>query len=297
MAGPSYIATMSGSAIVNAWRHRTMTVITVLIVSLMITTLGMFLIVENVLSVMIASMEERVNLIIDLVDDAPPSDVLALRQQLLDDPRVIDVGYITPEEALERLRAHFEDEPDLLLPLISNRNPLPASLEVRSDDPNHLLSLASLLAVNPIVKEVTIPKDVLDNVIRIVQVIRFLGYTLGAGLALVALFVIGSTIRLTVYARRGEIEVLRLMGASDHFIRWPFLLEGVFFGLVGALFSSLVVGVAYLWVHELLHQLISFFPVSVDITYLLRLFLTLTLFGILIGGFGSYLSVRRFLTI
>ena len=297
MAGPSYIATMSASAIVNAWRHRTMTVITVLIVSLMITTLGMFLIVENALSVMIASMEERVNLIIDLVDDAPPSDVLALRQQLLDDPRVIDVGYITPEEALERLRPHFKDEPDLLLPLISNRNPLPASLEVRSDDPNHLLSLASLLAVNPIVKEVTIPKDVLDNVIRIVQVIRFLGYTLGAGLALVALFVIGSTIRLTVYARRGEIEVLRLMGASDHFIRWPFLLEGVFFGLVGALFSSLVVGVAYLWVHELLHQLISFFPVSVDITYLLRLFLTLTLFGILIGGFGSYLSVRRFLTI
>ena len=116
-------------------------------------------------------------------------------------------------------------------------------------------------------------------------------------MALVALFVIGSTIRLTVYARRGEIEVLRLMGASDHFIRWPFLLEGVFFGLVGALFSSLVVGVAYLWVHELLQQLISFFPVSVDITYLLRLFLTLTLFGILIGGFGSYLSVRRFLTI
>ena len=297
MAGPSYIATMSGSAIVNAWRHRTMTVITVLIVSLMITTLGMFLIVENALSVMIASMEERVNLIIDLVDDAPPSDVLALRQQLLDDPRVIDVAYITPEEALERLRPHFKDDPDLLLPLISNRNPLPASLEVRSDDPNHLLSLASLLAVNPIVKEVTIPKDVLDSVIRIVQVIRFLGYTLGAGLALVALFVIGSTIRLTVYARRGEIEVLRLMGASDHFIRWPFLLEGVFFGLVGALFSSLVVGVAYLWVHELLHQLISFFPVSVDITYLLRLFLTLTLFGILIGGFGSYLSVRRFLTI
>ncbi len=297
MAGPSYIATMSGSAIVNAWRHRTMTVITVLIVSLMITTLGMFLIVENALSVMIASMEERVNLIIDLVDDAPPSDVLALRQQLLDDPRVIDVGYITPEEALERLRPLFKDEPDLLLPLISNRNPLPASLEVRSDDPNHLLSLASLLAVNPIVKEVTIPKDVLDNVIRIVQVIRFLGYTLGAGLALVALFVIGSTIRLTVYARRGEIEVLRLMGASDHFIRWPFLLEGVFFGLVGALFSSLVVGVAYLWVHELLQQLISFFPVSVDITYLLRLLLTLTLFGIVIGGFGSYLSVRRFLTI
>lgn len=297
MAGLSYLAAMSGGAVVNAWRHRTMSVITVLIVSLMMTTLGMFLIVESALSVMIATMEERVNLIIDLVDDAPPADVLALREELLSDDRIISVGYITPEEALERLREHFKDEPELLQPLIGNRNPLPASLEVRSDDPNYLLSLSRSLATSPLVKEITLPKDVLENLIRIVQVVRIVGYTLGAGLALVALFVIGSTIRLTVYARRGEIEVLRLMGASDHFIRWPFLLEGVFFGLVGALFSSFVVGVTYIWVHELLQQLISFLPVSLDATYLIRLFLILTLFGIVIGGLGSYLSVRRFLTI
>lgn len=297
MAGLSYLGTMSGSAIVNAWRHRTMSVITVLIVSLMMTTLGMFLVVESALSVMIASMEERVNLIIDLVDDAPPSDVLALREELLADPRIISVSYITPEEALERLRETFKDEPDLQQPLIGNRNPLPASLEVRSDDPNYLLSLSRSLATSPLVKEIIIPRDVLQNLIQIVQIVRIVGYTLGVGLALVALFVIGSTIRLTVYARRGEIEVLRLMGASDHFIRWPFLLEGILFGLVGAFISSFVVVVTYIWVHGLLQQLISFLPVSLDTTYLLRLFLILTLFGIAIGGLGSYLSVRRFLTI
>ena len=297
MAGFSYLATMSANAIVNAWRHRTMTVITVVIVSLMMTTLGMFLMVENALSVMIVSMEERVNLIIDLADDAPPADVLALRQQLLDDARIISVDYITPEEALARLRTYFEDEPDLMQPLLGNRNPLPASLEVRSDDPDYLLALARQLAVSPLVHETTIPRDVVRNLTRAIEVVRFFGYTLGAGLALVTLFVIGSTIRLTVYARRGEIEVLRLMGASDHFIRWPFLLEGVFFGLVGAFVASLLVGIAYLWVNELLQQLINFLPVSVDTTYLLRLFLTLMVFGIVIGGMGSYLSVRRFLTI
>ncbi len=295
MAGLSYTATMFGSAVVNAWRHRTMTVITVLIVSLMMTTLGLFLIVENALSVMIASMEEQVNLIVYLKDDAPPSDVLALRQQLLDDPRTIAVEYVTKEEALERLRASFQNEPDLLQPLLDN--PLPASLEVRSNEAEFLQSQASILAGDPIVEDVVLPKDVVKNLIRISQVASFLGYAFGAGLALVTLFVIGSAIRLTVYARRGEIEVLRLMGASDNFIRWPFLLEGVFFGLIGALFSSIVVGIAYIWVHGLLQQLISFFPVSFDTTYLLRLFLILTLYGIAIGGLGSYLSVRRFLTI
>ena len=295
MAGLSYITTMSGSAVINAWRHRTMTVITVFIVSLMMTTLGMFLIVENALSVMIASMEEQVNLIVYLRDDAPPSDVLALQRRLRDDSRVIAVEYITKEMALERLRESFKDEPELMQPLLDNS--LPASLEVRSDDPEFLLSQAGILEAEAIVEDVQLNQDVVENLVRVAQVVRFLGYALGAGLALVALFVIGSTIRLTVYARRGEIEVLRLMGASDHFIRWPFLLEGVFFGLVGAVFSSLVVGIAYIWVHELLQQLISFLPVSFDTTYLLRLILTLTLFGIAIGGLGSYLSVRRFLTI
>ena len=295
MAGLSYTATVFGSAVVNAWRHRTMSIITVLIVSLMMTTLGMFLIVENALSVMISSMEEQVNLIVYLEDDAPPSDVLALRQQLLDDPRTTTVEYITKEEALDRLRASFREDPDLLQPLLDN--PLPASLEVRSNEAEFLQLQASFLEEDPIVEDVVLPQDVVKILLQISRVASFLGYSLGAGLVLVTLFVIGSAIRLTVYARRGEIEVLRLMGASDHFIRWPFLLEGVLFGLIGALFSSIVVGIAYIWVHGLLQQLISFFPVSFDTTYLIRLFLILTLFGIAIGGLGSYLSVRRFLTI
>ena len=295
MGALSSTATMFGSALVNAWRHRAMTVITVLIVSLMMTTLGMFLIVENALSVMIAALEEQVNLIIYLEDEAPPADVLALRQQLLDDARTISVEYVTKEKALERLRVSFQNDPEFLQPLLEN--PLPASLEVRSDEPEFLQSTASGLSDDPIVEDVVLPQDVVKNLIQISQVATFIGYSLGAGLALVTLFVIGSTIRLTVYARRGEIEVLRLMGASDHFIRWPFLLEGVFFGLMGALIASVLVGIAYIWVHELLQQLISFFPVSLDTTYLLRLFLTLTLFGIVIGALGSYLSVRRFLTI
>ena len=295
MAVLSYFATVSGSAVVNAWRHRNMSVITVIIVSLMMTTLGMFLVVENALSVMLDSVEEQVNLIIYLEDEAPPADVLALQRQLQDDARIISVEYVTKEAALERLRADLEDSQDLLQPTFGN--PLPASLEVRSEDADYLASQVAPLEGEAIVEEVVLSQDIVETLIQIIQVVRFCGYALGAGLALVTLFVIGSTIRLTVYARRGEIEVLRLMGASDHFIRWPFLLGGIFFGLVGALFSSIVVGVAYIWVHELLQQLVSFLPFSLDTGYLLRLWLILALFGIAIGGLGSYLSVRRFLTI
>ena len=295
MAALSYIATLSGSAVVNAWRHRTMTVITVLIVSLMMTTLGMFLIVENALSVMIDSMEEQVNLIIYLNDDAPPADVLALQRRLQDAPQIISAEYVTKEMALERLRASFPDQPEFLQALPGN--PLPASLDVRSDEPDYLRESVSMLAAEPIVEQVVLPQDVLETLIRASQAVRIIGYTLGTGLALVTLFVIGSTIRLTVYARRGEIEVLRLMGASDHFIRWPFLLEGILFGLLGALVASLIVGAAYISIYEVLQQLVSFLPVSLDTAYLFRLILMMTLFGIAIGALGSYLSVRRFLTI
>ena len=157
MAAFSYTATLFSSAFVNAWRHRTMTVITVLIVSLMMTTLGMFLVIENELSLMIASIGKRVNLIVYLEDDAPPSDVLALREELLADPRVNTVEYITKEEALERLRQYFKDEPDLLQPLLDN--PLQASLEVRSDDPDYLLTQVDNLAAKTIVEDVDLPQE------------------------------------------------------------------------------------------------------------------------------------------
>jgi cell division transport system permease protein len=295
MALLSYAGTMVTGAVVNAWRHRTMSVITVLIVSLMMTTLGMFLIVENELSHMVNSMGRQVNLIIYLEDEAPPQEVLDLREELLNDARVISVDYITKEEALERLREFFREEQDLLQPLLDN--PLPASLEVRSDDPDYLLTQVDYLAAKRIVEEVVLPEDLVENLLQIIQVVRFLGFALGSGLGLVTLFVIGSTIRLTVYARRGEIEVLRLMGASDHFIRLPFLLEGVLFGLSGALVSFVIVGTVYIWVHELIQQTISFSPVSLDTSYLFRLLLIMSLAGITIGGLGSFLSVRRFLTI
>ena len=156
-----------------------MTVITVLIVSLMMTTLGMFLIVENALSVMIASMEEQVNLIVYLEDEAPPADVLALRQELLDDARTISVEYVTKEQALERLRESFKNDPEFLQPLLEN--PLPASLEVRSEEPDFLQTTASRLSDDPIVEEIVLPQDVVKNLIQISRVASFIGYSLGAG--------------------------------------------------------------------------------------------------------------------
>jgi cell division transport system permease protein len=283
------------NALVNAWRHRTMTLATVLIVSLMMTTLGLFLVADNALAIMVRSMSEKVNLIIYLKDEAVPSEVLALRQELEQDPHITAVIYITKEQALERLRIQLQDKPDLLQTMLGN--PLPASLEVRGDDPDYLLGLADQLRLKPVVEDVDFHQDVVQRLITITTAVRIVSTAMIVGLAAVTLFVVGSTIRLTVHARRNEIEILRLMGASDNFIRGPFLLEGALFGLIGATVSCVVVIAAYASLRDVLHSLITFLSVPLDVGYLGRLILFLLLFGTFIGVLGSYLSVRRFLTL
>jgi cell division transport system permease protein len=283
------------NALVNTWRHRTMTLATVLIISLMMTTLGLFLVADNALAIMVRSMSEKVNLIIYLKDDALPSEVLALRQQLEQDPRITAVLYITKDQALERLRIQLQDNPDLLQTMLGN--PLPASLEVRGEDPDYLLSLVDQLRLKPVVEDVDFHQDVVQRLITITTAVRIVSTTMIVGLAAVTLFVVGSTIRLTVHARRNEIEILRLMGASDNFIRGPFLLEGALFGLVGAVVSCVVVVVAYASLRDVLHSLLTFLAMPLDVGYLGRLILFLLLFGTFIGVLGSYLSVRRFLTL
>jgi len=283
------------NALVNTWRHRTMTLATVLIISLMMTTLGLFLVADNALAIMVRSMSEKVNLIIYLKDDALPSEVLALRQQLEQDPRITAVLYITKDQALERLRIQLQDNPDLLQTMLGN--PLPASLEVRGEDPDYLLSLVDQLRLKPVVEDVDFHQDVVQRLITITTAVRIVSTTMIVGLAAVTLFVVGSTIRLTVHARRNEIEILRLMGASDNFIRGPFLLEGALFGLVGAVVSCVTVVVAYASLRDVLHSLHTFLALPLDVGYLGRLILFLLLFGTFIGVLGSYLSVRRFLTL
>ncbi len=284
-----------GSALVNFWRHRTMSLAAVFAAVVMMLMLNGFLIVVSNLNTAMGALEQKVNLIAYLDDGVSTEDGQRLAEKLRADPQVLEVTYLSKDDAMARLKSQLSDRADLL-DMVSG-NPLPASVEVRLRDPSRITAFAASLRTQPSVEEVALQQDVVDNLLRITGFARLAGLVMVAGLAGVTLFVIVNTIRLAVYSRRQEIEIMKLVGATDWFIRWPFVLEGVLYGLIGAAIALAVVEAAYLPVQRQFLALVQFLPVNLDPTLPLKLSGFTTAVGIAVGGAGSYISVRRFLDV
>ena len=287
------------AALVGLWRHRFMTGATVLTTALMLLMLNVFVVLVTHLNVALEALEHRVNVIAYIREDALTGEVLALRNALLSRPDVLEVIYVTKDEALARLREHFADRAELLAMVADN--PLPASLEIRARDPDSLKNIVSLLEtkVGPesVLEEVALQEDIVERLLSLTTATRVAGVAMTGGLAIVSLFIVINTIRIAVYSRRQEIEVMKLVGATDWFVRWPFVFEGMLYGLLASLLTLLIVVPAYDPVVENFWALLSFLPVERDPQFATKLALMTMVVGIALGAAGSYISVRQFLEV
>ncbi len=287
------------AALVGLWRHRFMTGATVLTTALMLLMLNVFVVLVTHLNVALEALEHRVNVIAYIREDAPPGKVRELQSSLQNRSDVLEVIYVTKDEALARLREHFADRAELLA-MVSD-NPLPASLEIRARNPESLENIVSLLEtkVGPeaVLEEVALQEDIVERLLSLTTATRVAGVAMTAGLAVVSLFIVINTIRIAVYSRRQEIEVMKLVGATDWFVRWPFVFEGMLYGLLASLLTLLIVVPAYDPVVENFWALLSFLPVERDPQFVTKLALMTMVVGIALGAAGSYISVRRFLDV
>jgi cell division transport system permease protein len=210
-------------------------------------------------------------------------------------PEVKEVTYISKDDALERYKEIFAESPDLYEGLSADA--LPASLEVQLNDSGNSDAVASKLEAEGTFEDLRYPQQTIE------RVNEFLGYITWAMRGATALFLVASvllifnTIRLSIFARRKEIEVMKLVGASDGFVRTPFVLEGLVQGLIGAAIAALVV----LWANSAFvswaQEQVPYFAVSSGAVNLPFVLLVLLAVGISVGVIGSYLSVRRFMKI
>ena len=287
------------AALVGLWRHRFMTGATVLTTALMLLMLNVFVVLVTHLNVALEALEHRVNVIAYIREDAPPGKVRELQSSLQNRSDVLEVIYVTKDEALARLREHFADRAELLAMVADN--PLPASLEIRARDPDSLKNIVSLLEtkVGPesVLEEVALQEDIVERLLSLTTATRVAGVAMTGGLAVVSLFIVINTIRIAVYSRRQEIEVMKLVGATDWFVRWPFVFEGMFYGLLASLLTLLIVVPAYDPVVENFWALLSFLPVERDPQFATKLALMTMVVGIALGAAGSYISVRQFLEV
>jgi cell division transport system permease protein len=211
-------------------------------------------------------------------------------------PEVNESAYVSKEEALERFRETFADQPDIAGSISSDV--LPASMEIQLKDSSDSSVVADRLRAEGFQDdEIRYPQQTVD---RLNQITGYLVWGLRGATALfflASVLLIFNTIRLSIFARRKEIEVMKLVGASDSFVRTPFLLEGLVQGLIGAIPAALLV----VWVDSLFvgwaQQSLPFLPLSSGAVNALIVLLFLLFVGALVGIAGSFFSVRRFLKV
>ncbi len=222
------------------------------------------------------------------------AQVAALKAKLEAMPEVESVAYITREMALDRFRDSMEAQGREDLTQFLESNPLYASLEVKLLDPSAIRVVGDAMREDPIVRNVINIEDLVERVLTVTNVLRTAGTVLLLVVGVIALFIIVNTIRLAVVARAEEIEIMRLVGASDAFIRWPFVFEGAFVGFLGA---ALTLAVLYAAAEPLNDFMVEFFRVlPLEVGSLTRDLVTLVMgTGVGLGILGSWLSVRTYL--
>jgi cell division transport system permease protein len=276
------------------WRNSLMSLAATATMVLMLLLLSGFWIIQTGLLAGLQFVEQKVEVVADLKDSATSLDVSILEQKLSQVPQVRSVTYVSKDEALARFRATVSAQGEQDLTQYLDTNPLPASLEIKLVDPHDFGDVIDMLRAEPAVAQVKDIENLVNNVLTVTGILRTAGAVVLGVIAIIVLFIIVNTIRLAVVARAEEIEIMRLVGASDAFIRWPFVFEGALVGLFGATITvaALAVGAAPIG-----HFMFDFFRVlPIQLGSMTRDLLLLVYgAGVGLGVLGSWLSVRTYL--
>jgi len=238
----------------------------------------------------------------------PPADVKALEIKLAAIPHVKAVQYVDKNQALSILsdRLKAENRADITAQLPGSHNPLPASFNVTPDDLSNLSAVRSAITppgangqptpISPLISDIGDSRDDASKISGATTAIRWVLAVVSALLLVASLLLVGNTIRLSIYARRREVEVMRLVGATNWFIRWPFMVEGLVCGMVGA---AIAIGFLFLGKQVIVDPLANNFNLinSGHTIGFANLALVLLCVAMGVSALGSGLTLRRFLRI
>jgi len=279
------------------WRNPVMSIASTFTIGLMLLLFAFFLATDRGLQAAVGVLESKVELALFLEDNARVSDVLALRARIEGDPAVSRVDYVTKDQAMARLVDIAARRPDIQI-VDTSYNPLQDSLEIKLAHAQDASRVAASLREEigkGVVSDVVDNPQVVDKLLTITRVLSIGGLAVLAMMLIVALFVIVNTIRIAVHARRDEIEIMKLVGATDWFVRWPFILEGMLVGALGALAATAVVLVAAGPVMGAMVNFIEILPLSFGTTFVWQLVASVFALALAVGGGGAMLSVRAHL--
>ncbi|MCI3923356.1 permease-like cell division protein FtsX [Paenibacillus sp. TRM 82003] len=290
----------------SIWRNGWMSFASISAIAISLFILGVFLVLAMNINKLTADIEKEVEIRVYLDVSVDESQVLELQNEINTIDGVKSSVFVSKEEGLEFLKERLGEEGRALLEgQEGDNNPLPDSFTVEVYEPRTIDLVADrILELNegkdpaPI-WEMNYGADTVRTLFKVTDVVRNIGLVLVAGLALMSMFLIANTIKITIVARRREIAIMKLVGATNGFIRWPFFLEGAMLGVIGSVIPAVILVLAY-------GQLVSATEVELGLLQIALLplnevvrvlFVLLVGLGFLIGVWGSTLSVRKFLKV
>jgi cell division transport system permease protein len=265
-------------------------------VTISLLVLAVILLTAVNLEYMLSTVESQVELKAYLADEVAEKSLSELTAKIKETAGVAEATFVTKEEALDRLREQFREQPEVI-ELVEQNNPLRDSFEIKVVPPEMVREVAEVVAAYPGVAEMKYKQELVDSLFKVTRALRMAGLILVGLMAVATVFIISNTIRLTVFARRREVAIMKLVGATDGFIRGPFTVEGVLLGLIGALAAMVFVWIGYGWVVSKITSFLPLWPIAPRQPLLTNLTGGLLALGAFLGALGSAISLRRFLKV
>jgi cell division transport system permease protein len=285
-----------GEAFRSLYRNRWMSIASVGVVVVTLLMLGTFMMISLNITHITDVVKSQVEIVVYVDENAAPDQQSQLQARLTAHSELSEVRFVSREEALQRLQGQLGD---LLEGYeVDEENPLRDSYEIRTVVPESVTEIAQELEGYPAVASVYYGQGVVENLFNVTRALQLVALGLMVLLAVTAVFLIAHTIKLTVYIRSREIMIMKYVGATNWFIRWPFVLEGLTLGLLGALLPLIILFYLYQlsvdWVVANNLLFLSLLPVSAIMFELAKYLVPL---GTGLGILGSSFSMGRFLKV
>ncbi|CAH0344830.1 Cell division protein FtsX [Bacillus sp. CECT 9360] len=275
-----------------------MTFASISAVTVTLLLVGVFFVIMMNLNHIAGNVEKDVEIRAHLDSAASGQDQESIGNQIEQIPEVDTVVFSPKEEELTNLIEDLGEDGDAFR-LYEQDNPLRDVYIVKTKAPQDVIKVAEEIEGLTYIQKVNYGQGYVEKLFDVVNVSRNVGIVLILGLLFTAMFLISNTIKITIVARRKEIEIMRLVGATNGFIRWPFFLEGLWLGVLGAVLPIILIGTGYYYLYEAIGpqikiNFVELLPVS---PFIFQISAILILLGGLIGVWGSLMSVRKFLKI
>jgi cell division transport system permease protein len=304
---------------VNFWRNGFLSFSAIVVITLSLCAVGSIIFTGAFGRALIADVEEKVDINVYFSLSAPEADILALQKEIKALPEVLETTYVSREKSLEAFKVKWQDNTLIMQGLEEiGDNPFPASLNVKAKNPGQYGSIATFLqnknptdnSGTPIISKINYQdnKIIIDRLSRIIPAVEKSGSIIALLLVFVAIIVVWNTIRLIIFTAKDEISVMKLVGASNIYIRGPLVVSGIMYGVIGGIITLvLMAGFAYWSDTAILRfagvQIASDFSLVVNVlsTYFAsnftQIFLIIIGAGIILGGVSSYIAARRYLKV